>query len=397
MTVFGSCGCGVIECIPPCPQEVIHFLLHGQSLAVGVKGQPAISLTQPYSNVAFDKGPRAIPDQIRDLKPLVEDNTEAPDGQTDAGETACSGCANYFTQLGGTQIVLASCAGHSGWRIDQLNKGTEWYNTYVIGQVTLGHDLVEWYGNNYECPAMGWIQGASDQLAGTTKSQYKTLLVGLQSDFDTDVKAISGQATTVKLLTGQTAYYARLSNNIPLAQYEAARDNANIIMVGPQYQFDTVDGTHLPNIAYKHFGYLFGRALYEVVTNGTWIPTQPTSVSAVGKVITIAFNVPSSPLVFDTVELPLATDYGFSVKDDTRTNTITDIQIIDSTNVQITVQYDLAANPKVRYGLDYLGSGLNITGGASGNLRDSDTGTWSYGGSTYNLYNWSVAFEEVIP
>lgn len=56
----------------------------------------------------------------------------------------------------------------------------------------------------------------------------------------------------------------------------------------------------------------------------------------------------------------------------------------------------LAAAPSgavvVRYALDYLGAGLTITNGASGNLRDSTPDTITISGTARPLYHVAPAF-----
>ena len=91
-----------------------------------------------------------------------------------------------------------------------------------------------------------------------------------------------------------------------IAQWKAALDYpGDIICAGPNYYYPYVsDALHLTTSGYKQLGEKYAKVYYEkVILGNDWQPLQPTSVEATGKVITVNFHVPVSPLVWDT-ELP---------------------------------------------------------------------------------------------
>ncbi|UYD72350.1 hypothetical protein AIIMSE5_004 [Acinetobacter phage AIIMS-AbE5-RC] len=102
--------------------------------------------------------------------PLVERvGSPASDGGANRGETMCSGAANYASVLMGDDgtipdkhIIFASTAGHGGYSIDQLEKGTEWYN-FFIKHVTEAKRLNA--GKDYKVQVVCWVQGENDAVA----------------------------------------------------------------------------------------------------------------------------------------------------------------------------------------------------------------------------------------
>ena len=110
------------------------ILAYGQSLSTGVGENIVYSTTQPYSNLTFASGVRGNNGDFSGLKPLVEDSVKpTPDGEISAGETICSGAANYASLaaykengvLPSDHVIFASTAGHGNYSIQQLSKGTD--------------------------------------------------------------------------------------------------------------------------------------------------------------------------------------------------------------------------------------------------------------------------------
>ena len=388
----------------PVAKDINHFLFYGQSLSVGAQGTPVLSTTQPYSNITFNGGPRAAAGDYSAFKPLVEDAiSPAPDGGGNRGETPCSGAANYAVELaameGGVQpsshVVLASTAGHGGYSIDQLKKGTAWYQK-VIDHVTAAKALATIAEKSYAVHAFAWIQGETDTDQNTkTQAAYRDLLRQLQRDIEADIKAIDGKDRPAPCVTYQVTYGIKKTPNIALAQLELAQTDSRFFLVTPCYHLPFApDKTHLTAAGYKWIGCYFGRAYKRLVKDGVE-PQFINPVSAVcrGTVLSIRFKVPVAPLVLDAATLAATTDHGFKVQDDTGALTLSDIRVVNGNTVQATLNRALGANPTARYGLDYLGIGLAILNGASGNLRDSESASASIGGVSRPLYNVCPHFQ----
>ena len=391
------------------PKRYVHFLFSGQSLSIGAVGTPALSTTQPYENKTFVGGPRSNSGQLHSLIDLIEFDNGG------LGETTCSGAANYVIELmpTGSRIsaaadafdMISSTTGFGGYTIRKLIKGTPPYQL-LLDHVGAGRNLSTAAGRTYTVGALGWLQGESDQNQGLKpRLEYKHDLMDYQADVDADVKGITGQKEDVVLLSYQlSGHVARGGNfrNVTLAQLDASEDNPAITIVSPTYPFPFSDRVHLTNVGYNWIGHYFGKVYKQfVVDRQPWIPLSPKSVvqhvaSQNSAGILVEFHVPEPPLVLDIDILGAATDYGFAIEDAVGVHTIRSVIVVDATHVEIYVDRPLAAGALLRYGLDYLGAGLDLYDGASGTLRDSDERTFSLGSTTYSLFNWCVAFEKPI-
>ena len=376
-----------------------HLLFYGQSLSVGANAGAVLSVAQPYSNVTFNGGPRAWTGAAWDfsaLKPLVEDAVSpAPDGGTNRAETPCSGAANYASTLmavdgvnPAAHIILASTAGHGGYTIAQLEKGSVWYSN-VIAHVT-GADAL---AGSYAVHALAWLQGENDAISVTTRAAYLADLTALRTDFQTDVQAITGQTSPVYLLTYQCSFSAAARADVALAQLDLAQSDDYVFLATPTYHLPhAADNVHLTAVGYKWIGAYFGRA-YKALVDGVepkWL--NPVSATRRAAVIRVRFDVPQLPLVLDVSALAVTTDHGFKILDGASPATISSIAV-DGVDVVITLSATPSGAVTVRYGLDYLGAGLTITNGGSGNLRDSTADVITISGSDRPLWHVCPAFE----
>ena len=178
-----------------------------------------------------------------------------------------------------------------------------------------------------------------------------------------------------------------------LAQLDLAQKNSKFVLVTPTYHLPHfTDNVHLTATGYKWLGAYFGRA-YKQLMDGKrpkWLDAR--SATRRGAVIRVRFDVPCLPLVLDTTTLAVTTSHGFRVLDGAATAPISSISI-DGADVVITLAAVPAGAVTVRCGLDYLGAGLTITGGASTNLRDSTPDTISISGTSYPLYHVATHFQ----
>ncbi len=384
----------------PVLSEVNHFLFYGQSLSVGAAAG-VLSTTQPYSNTTFAGGPRAYTGTAFSFlppKPLVEDAVSpAPDGQTNRGETPCSGAANYAVRLAAEQNgidpasypILASAAGKGGARIDELVKGTAWFNT--VARPHIQQAVAS--GNGYSL-VIGWVQGEADSSAASTvtRQQYRDALAQLRRDLADEATAAGATVAGTWVITYQCGPVMG-SPNPALAQLDLVKSADLFGMATPIYHLPrAADGTHLTAAGYKWMGAYFGRA-YKRIAYDKRRPEflNPISAQVKGSEVRIVFDVPTAPLVLDTVTLAATTDMGFRVVDGSGTVPIASLDVVGSE-----VVLSLGAAPSgpvtVRYGLDYLGAGLTITSGASGNLRDSTPEKVSIGGIDRPLYHVAPHF-----
>ncbi|EMH8987951.1 sialate O-acetylesterase [Acinetobacter baumannii] len=364
----------------PLVKAVNHILFYGQSLSVGATATTILSSSQPYFNVTFDTGPRKD-SAANSVIPLVEQfNNPSSDGYDNRGETCCSGAANYASRAMMLEngidphdhVIFASTAGHGGYRIDQLEKGTAWYN-FFIEHVSEAKRL---NGDDYKVQVVCWVQGESDAITSTQTpyNVYREKLEKLQVDANADIKAITGQTDDVKFITYQMSYAARTWADQALVQLHLCQQSDKFLMATPVYHMPyAIDNIHLTNVGYKWMGAYFGRAYKQlIVDNRKPDFINPKVAQLIGDEIHINFDVPKAPLVLDTTTLALTTDHGFKVLVNGSKATISNITAQED-KVILKISEPPTGEVKVRYALDYLGTGINLTGGASGNLRDSTT------------------------
>ena len=376
----------------------LGYISYGQSLSVGAAGQPPLSTVQPYSNKMLTGGVKGTG---AGFVPLVEDTTwegGATSGNN-RGETVCSGAANYACKLytlgagadPNSLMIWSGAPGQGGTPIAGLSKGTAPYNR-LIAQVTNAKAAAVAAGRTLNIAGVSWIQGETDLDNGTTRSTYLAALLQLIADLNTDIVAITGQASPVHLLLFQPAYKAAaptVANSIQLAQMDAVAQSARIHFIA-NYAFlpYNADKTHSTNVGYNWLGHYAGRALKQLVIDGAkpdciW----PKSATVNGTTLTIKLRTPTRLALSG----PVQTNYGFKVVDDAGTLTLSNIRIVGVDTIQITLSRALGTNPVVRYALDYCAAN-NISSGGCGDLTDSTTDTCVINGATYSLAHRAPAF-----
>ncbi|KAB7782179.1 hypothetical protein [Methylorubrum populi] len=384
-------------------------IAYGQSLSIGATGLPPLSTAQIYANLTFGAGPKATKAGSSSggtnpgtdtSKPLVEDSLGG-DGGTDRGETICSGLANgaverLAVENGGapsTFVIFASAAGKGNTGIGGLSPGSTWWQNF-LDHITDAKALATAAGKSYALHAVPWLQGeASINSAG-----YEASLSSLVTSIDSNARAITGQATPVHTLLYQTAFGVKTSPAVALAQLSVAQAHRLAHHVSAIYHMPySGDGTHLTNVGYLWLGRYFARAYKLLVIDGVEPPSiRPISATLRGTELRVRFSVPRLPLVLDSASLAAALNGGFVVRTDSGEATISAVAVDTSSpdTVVLTLAAALAgANPRLRYALDNLGTGLNISNGASGNLRDSTPDRFSFGGLTYPLWHVAPHFE----
>ncbi len=363
---------------------IYQILSTGQSLSVGYNGSPALSDTQPYFNRMLSGS---------NFVPLIESSVE----------TISSPMANTLTALVTDNAFqsIVSMHGKNSSPYVSLKQGTTQYNL-GLAQVTSALSAATAQGKDLRVLAVTTIHGESDHNAGTTASVYEADLVEWQTDYDTDVKAITGQTEDVPLFTDQMSSftgYGEATSTIPIAQLAAAVNHENIYLVGPKYFLDYTDQYHLTNESYRWLGEYYGKVLKTVsVDEDPWVPLSPSTVVRSGAIIYVTLNVPVEPIVIDTTNVTAATDYGFEFYDDSGSvPDISTVEVTGSTTLKITLaSAPTGSDQRLRYA--YTGTpdatpGRFESGSAKGNIRDSDATVSLY---SNNLYNWLVHFDKSI-
>lgn len=379
-------------------KAVNQILAYGQSLSTGVGQNTALSLTQPFFNKTFASGVRGNNGDFTGTKPLVEDTQKpTPDGEINAGETICSGTANYASLAAYKEngvkpedhVIFASTAGHGNYRIDQLAKGSEWYNTQFLNHLNGAKAL----NPDIALHAVPWLQGEAD--SNTTIPVHVNALFQLQSGAETDAKAITGQTSPVLFFVYQHSTFIYKKPAVALALLQACQTSDKFYFIAPTYAFPPAnDNLHLAAASYKWLSCYYGRA-YKQAIHDKIKPRSimPKGATFKGNKVTVKLDVPHKPLVFDKVNLADTFQGGFAVFDGT-----TEILLSKPPYVQNgdEVVLELVSTPSgavtVNYAIDYLATSLQLFKGASGNLRDSCTDTCEVAGATKPMFYFCPHF-----
>lgn len=387
----------------PIVRALNGMLGYGQSNSVGAGDTAVISTTQPYANRTYGSGARAYQNNFSSTKLLVEDNqVPAPDGSSNRGETFCSGAANYASTLAAiagidpaTRPIFASTAGQGGTPLAGLQKGTgtNWYMDHFIPHINGAVAS----NPSYAIHAVPWIHGESDSdtTYQTSFSTYRAGLVQLQADAEADIKTRTGQTSPVFFLVSQLSSYVTAWPDVALALLDLCKTHDRFYMTTPFYHLPFAAESrvqHLTSVGHKWLGAYIGRAYHQLVDMGVEPQfLNPLSATRRGADIRVRFKVPTRPLVLDITSLAPTTDCGLRVTDANGQVPISAISI-DGDDVVISLGATPSGATTVSYALHYLGAGLTIHNGASGNIRDSTSDTITIGGIPRPLYHVAPAF-----
>ncbi|MBN2343760.1 MAG: dockerin [Deltaproteobacteria bacterium] len=402
----------------------------GQSLAVG---QNSIVTTreQPYNNLKLSTGNLEWPVNAADttlaMVPLAEPvgrrSTNYPSSWPTniAGETPHSAMGNQITAMveagASTDFVgVHGEFGENGQCMYYLKKnptvdpdginGRAFEATLIETQAITR--LAQEAGKTYGVGAVILTHGECD--AGNVT--YEDEMHQLWADYNTDIKAITGQIEDIQMIVSQQ-HSVNNRSDAALAQWKVGVDYPDsIVCSGPKYQYPySSDGIHLVADGYRQLGEKYGQVYFERVIKGTdWQPLQPLDATRNGRVITVRFHVPVPPLVFDeTLPTPHAgsekwrNGEGFEVRNVVGMEIAIESVEIDGDSVIITCGEDLPGVAYVNYAM-YSDSDtiMSVTDPVSGDelwsgttrwgrLRDSDPFVGA--GTGVPQPNWCVAFE----
>jgi hypothetical protein len=309
--------------LPPYASGYIQFIHTGQSLAVGVLGTPVLSTSETLGNVAlFDSSgtyditnPNAptlsIGSSAAPVRPLTAGFAYP---QNLAGEIPDSRLADELSTLASMQGFTLHTAqtntAMGGQSMAAISKGGT-QNCYAasIYEATALQRLSGVASKAYGVGFVGLTHGEADASGGTSTATYATGVTTLQANYQTDLQALTGQTGNIPLIASQqTSSPQNLSDigntTAPALLVAAAAAPNKVLVSGPKYQYTYAAGNvHLVNTAYQLLGEKYAEVYWAYLKTGTWSPLQPTAFAISGSgastQITIAYNVPSPPLVFD--------------------------------------------------------------------------------------------------
>lgn len=387
--------------------DYLGFDSYGQSLSIGGDaGKTAYlaSTIQKFNSVMPNLGVRSLdyPKLIpTSFVPLVEQLN----ANGTMGETLCSGACEMFAQAYPERpfILKGVASGYGGQTVAQLSKGTPRYKQYMK-DITNAYKTAQSMGNSYALGMSGWTQGEADIEQGTTYDTYKTALLQLYSDINTDVPDTTLQTNTIPFIVGQISSTNRttasMSNpEIALAQLDLCVNNPGFTLATPMYFLDFItDNTHLTGANYRILAAYYGYAAKKFVIDDEKNFIYLTQLTEVSSDIYLVFNVPVAPLFFDTSRVKNPGDYGFTVKNSSgKKMKLKMVEILGGDSVHIKCA-NTPAGGILSYAINGNSRKAGRTLGPRGCMRDSqgDSIIFDPGDSTHTnfpLYNWCPIFK----
>ncbi len=379
----------------------------GQSLSVGSQGLPVLSTVPSFNNLKLDDtgpDPRFSDATNLVLVPLSEPIRPYPfpAGYTAGvypanirGETPHTAMASQITTLARARgmadlATLHSVVGSGGKPMSFLAKGGTG-NSYdrTLYEGAAFQTFATAAAKRLGYGAVILTHGEADAVLPS----YEADLIALATNYDADLRALTGQTRAVPLFVSQQHSIPRrgeanLRSTSTLAAWTASRAAPGLVVcLGPKYQYAYVtDRVHLDAFSYRRLGLKHGQAFFQhAVLGKPWRPLEPTAVSLTGRVLRVTFNVPTPPLAWDAVlptphpEVghPWALGKGFEVEDSNGALAIEGVAIAgDAVDITLT-DPPTGTDLVVRYAMTQdtagpAGARAGEGDGRMGLLRDSD-------------------------
>ncbi|MGV6588964.1 hypothetical protein [Klebsiella pneumoniae] len=375
---------------------LVHLIITGQSLAAGGSTQaqsPVTTTAQAdYGILSFETGPKVdfkydtLNESLLEAVIPCRENAGTRPGQ----ESPSSGMAFKIHDLTG-HTVLVSDACSSGTAIADISSGSATF-TGATKMIQSAVAMAEKLGMQY-VPVMVLIHGNQNAAAGTSISSYRSAMETLRAQYESVINAATGKSQSLHMFVGQlsnTIPYGGTAgttktNNIGIAQYQEARDNALIHLASAQYARPYSDGEHLTSAGYRTEGEVIGAVVGGWLNDNTKSSLAPIESGVVqsGTTITIPVAGCVGDLVIDTSRVTDPGNYGFVLTG----ATIASVAVSGSgTTAKIVItKTDSTTATLISYASQGIaGQNPGPVTGSRGCIRDSQTGTSLSGLPLYN-------------
>lgn len=384
--------------------KLIHIMLVGQSLSVGRASivQPAVTVTPryPYGAVTFNGGPKydsSLPTESveeSDLQYLVSMVENI--GKSGGHESDCSGLAERLFEKNGV-TCMASATGSSGKTLAEISVGTDSFKATQL-VMRRAHEIATSLGMVYT-PALLFIHGNANAVAGTSGSVYKDGMIKLRDDYESYYRTLTfDEGSTLPMFVQQfsnanvQAGTAGTEVNLIIgnAQYEVCRDDPGFIITGTQYARPYVDKDHLSNNGYRTDGEVAGVSIAEYFKTQSVLALRPdeSNITQTTTEVTIPLVGGIGAAVIDTARVTDPGNYGFRIEGATISSVT-----IDASNVVHIAKTGTATAVSYAY-VGIRGANPGVTTGSRGCVRDSATDVSPV--SLLPIYNDLVAFRKTL-
>jgi hypothetical protein len=403
------CACSQQE-----PKRTVWLIpVYGQSLALG---EEAIRITD-FDSLKIKYDSRIVTERLDNDYGYFSDSKLKTWFKRLIGynhrqfELSVYGMAEYILQYemkqGNDSLMLCIFPGGQGLTaLAELGRASKAYSNF-LQSIEEAYQKSKDKGWDIQVPALCWMHGESDIVWGW--KGYKKLLSRFAQDFNEDVKRITGQKSDVVFVSYQTncltlsegKYHPNAYNcpetEVPTAQMELIRDNALFMASGPTYPYSFVsERVHLDGFSQNVLGHLAALSILRLTNGEESNGVMPTRMKVSGDTVIVNFNVPSPPLVIDTVNVRKADHWGFSVISPSNTNILTRV-ILQHNSIKLVCSH-APTGCKIRYAVNGEVGKSGNQYGPRGNLRDSqgDHIVVVIQGKRVPLYNWCYQFDEIL-
>lgn len=388
--------------VSPLKTGVNIYIFYGQSLGIGdeafavVTRQPSqlgnlmlgLCVRGQYYNRTSDSTFGVVGGENK-YYPLQEKRQNGaniitdPAVSTKLGETVASGFAETLKTLHNRSlgvindeqtIIACSVTGAVGTALSTLLKGatsTPYYQRLI--SCVQGHMQAAAAAGHTDVRVAGlvFLQGEND-YGGTTRESYLQMLNQLIDDFNSDVKAITGQTENPGFYLYQTGgvYVGQSQGNtlpVDMAQLDIA-NRPDSFMVAPMFPYPQAVAakTHKSANAYRWWGCAAANAVHHIYKGMNHSPFRMVKAVYDGARIYVPFMVPCPPLTiqpFYVVSTPtIKTDWGFTVIDSigNLAGASLNVEIVSPSVVCITPSRPLSGSIRINLGDQLHGGGHNI-------------------------------------
>ncbi|SVJ72299.1 flagellar biosynthesis, cell-distal portion of basal-body rod [Klebsiella pneumoniae] len=375
---------------------LLHYIGTGQSLKAGgstISQAPVtIASEADYGVISFSTGTKVdfkydtLDESLLGSATPARENVGTRPGQ----ESPSSGIAYKIHELTG-HTVLASTAASSGTDIAGISAGTATF-TAATKMIQAAVAMADELGMEY-VPVLVLIHGNQNAAAGTSISSYRTAMETLRAQYESVINTATGETQSLHMFVGQlsnTIPYggtagSTKTNNIGIAQYQEARDNALIHLASAQYARPYSDGEHLTSAGYRTEGEVIGAVVGGWLNDNTKSSLVPIESGVVqsGTTITIPVAGCVGDLVIDTSRVTDPGNYGFVLTG----ATIASVAVSGSGSAAkiVITKTDSTTATAISYASQGIaGQNPGPVTGSRGCIRDSQTGTSLSGLPLYN-------------
>lgn len=336
---------------------------------------------------------------------------------TGQGETPLSALAQKLFDIepgGAGRSIIANKWAQPSTVINQFVSGSANYTTGINNISSSISASINTLGTaSVVCGGLLWVHGETDSQNNQSSSVYLASMSLIQSRYQTDVQARTGQSLSVPLLYSQQHNF----HTQPLFTGSASRANTDISYASASTHYLVCPTYMLPfsgngSVANFHFdltgsmvlGEYFAKVINRsVIYNQTYLPLRPQSITAVGARITIAVEGgdTSSSLSIDTSSVITKPFYGFRYYDGANPSSSAHIRSVSVSerNIFIDLTQTASATGRVQYaytGIPQTPSGRKTYYSVGGNIRDNDNAFTSSYANFGPLYNWLISFDRPI-